>query len=147
MPYYIYAIIIESATISCAVLDNMREDISMAIESIRKRDGRIAPFDPEKISGAIEKAFAATYKPGQKDAADKLSAEVCSILEIEGTKEPDVEHVQDIVERVLMENGYIATAKAYILYRSERSRVREMSTRLMKTYEEITFADAKDSDV
>ena len=119
----------------------------MAIESIRKRDGRIAPFDPEKISGAIEKAFAATYKPGQKDAADKLAAEVCSILEIEGTKEPDVEHVQDIVERVLMENGYIATAKAYILYRSERSRVREMSTRLMKTYEEITFADAKDSDV
>ena len=53
----------------------------------------------------------------------------------------------DIVERVLMDNGYIQTAKAYILYRNERSRVREMNTRLMKTYEDITFSDAVDSDV
>ena len=119
----------------------------MTIENIKKRDGRIVPFDAGKITGAIEKAFIATYKPGQKEAADKLASEVCSILEVEGTVEPDVEHVQDLVERVLMDNGYVTTAKAYILYRSERSRIREMNTRLMQTYEEITFADARDSDV
>ena len=119
----------------------------MTIQSIKKRDGRILPFDKGKISAAIEKAFVATYKPGQKDVADKLASEVCSILEVEGAKEPEVEHVQDLVERVLMDNGYVTTAKAYILYRSERSRIREMNTRLMQTYEEITFADARDSDV
>ena len=46
-----------------------------------------------------------------------------------------------------MDNGYVQTAKAYILYRSERSRAREMNTRLMKIYEDITFSSAKDSDI
>jgi ribonucleoside-triphosphate reductase len=46
-----------------------------------------------------------------------------------------------------MDNGYVSTAKSYILYRADRTKVREMNTRLMHTYEEITFADAKDSDV
>jgi anaerobic ribonucleoside-triphosphate reductase len=119
----------------------------MAIVNIIKRDGRKVPFTEDKIAAAIAKAFAATYKPGSDDIAQRLADEVCSTLEIEGVTEPDVEHIQDIVEKVLMDNGYVATAKAYILYRSERSRIREMNTRLMQTYEEITFADAKDSDV
>ena len=119
----------------------------MAIQHIKKRDGRMLPFDREKISVAIAKAFSATYKPNNGDVADRLTDEVCSILEVEGNVEPDVEHVQDVVERVLMDNGYITTAKAYILYRSERSRIRQMNTRLMQTFEEITFADAQDSDV
>lgn len=70
-----------------------------------------------------------------------------SILEVEGQAQPDVEHIQDLVERVLMDNGYVQTAKSYILYREERSRAREMNTRLMKTYEDITFSKAKDSDI
>ena len=119
----------------------------MAIARIRKRDGRQVDFDKEKIAAAIDKAFNATYKPGNREVAEQLAGEVCSTLEIEGCELPDVEHVQDIVERVLMDNGYVQTAKAYILYRAERSRRREMSTRLMQTYEEITFADARDSDV
>ncbi|HHU21866.1 MAG TPA: anaerobic ribonucleoside triphosphate reductase [Clostridiales bacterium] len=119
----------------------------MTITSIRKRDGRIVPFDESKIAAAITKAFNATYKLGNEEIASQLASEVCSILEVEGAVTPDVEHIQDIVERVLMDNGYVQTAKAYILYRSERSRIREMNTRLMQTYEEITFADAKDSDV
>ena len=77
----------------------------------------------------------------------KLADEVTSIIEVEGVDEPEVEHIQDLVERVLMDNGYVQTAKAYILYRNERSRAREMNTRLMKIYEDITFADAKDSDI
>ncbi|MBQ8025433.1 MAG: anaerobic ribonucleoside triphosphate reductase [Oscillospiraceae bacterium] len=119
----------------------------MAVETIKKRDGRIVPFNKEKITEAIVKAFDATYKPGNEEAARRLTDEVLSILEVEGEQVPDVEHVQDLVEKVLMDNGYVTTAKAYILYRDKRSRRREMNTRLMQTYEEITFSDARDSDV
>ncbi|MDO4750087.1 MAG: anaerobic ribonucleoside triphosphate reductase [Eubacteriales bacterium] len=114
---------------------------------IIKRDGRQVPFDAEKITDAISKAFAATYKPDSRDIAARLTNEVCVVLDKEGVEAPEVEHVQDVVERILMDNGYVQTAKAYILYRAERSKVREMNSRLMQTYEEITFADAKDSDV
>ncbi len=119
----------------------------MSIKEIKKRDGRLAAFSPEKITEAIEKAFSATYRPDSREIADELAREVCSILELEGEKSPDVEHIQDLVERVLMDSGYVKTAKAYILYRADRNKMREMNTRLMQTYEEITFADAKDSDV
>ena len=114
---------------------------------IRKRDGRFVPFHENKIAEAINKAFEATYKPGYDETAARLAHEVASILEVEGGQCPDVEHIQDIVERVLMDNGYVQTAKAYILYRSERNRAREMNTRLMKIYEDITFSSAKDSDI
>ncbi|MEG2138637.1 MAG: anaerobic ribonucleoside-triphosphate reductase, partial [Oscillospiraceae bacterium] len=119
----------------------------MTITEIRKRDGRLVAFNLEKIAEAITKAFAATYKPGRQDTALELAKEVDSILELEGVETPDVEHVQDLVERVLMDNGYIQTAKAYILYRDQRSRSRQMNTRLMKVYEDITFSDAADSDI
>ncbi|MEG1240226.1 MAG: ATP cone domain-containing protein, partial [Oscillospiraceae bacterium] len=119
----------------------------MTITEIRKRDGRLVPFNLDKIAEAITKAFAATYKPGRQDTAMELAKEVDSILELEGAETPDVEHVQDLVERVLMDNGYIQTAKAYILYRDQRSRSRQMNTRLMKVYEDITFSDAADSDI
>jgi len=119
----------------------------MSITSIRKRDGRAVPFDAEKITSAIVKAFDATYRPGNEEIAAQLTNEVLSILEVEGVEIPEVEHVQDLVEKVLMDNGYVTTAKAYILYRNKRSLRREMNTRLMQTYQEITFADAKDSDV
>ncbi len=119
----------------------------MSITAIRKRDGRTVPFDESKITGAIIKAFNATYKPGNEETAEKLANQVMSTLELENVDTPDVEHIQDLVEKVLMDNGYVTTAKAYILYRNKRSQRREMNTRLMQTYEEITFADAKDSDV
>jgi ribonucleoside-triphosphate reductase len=119
----------------------------MAVKEIKKRDGRLVPFDVSKIANAIKKAFDATYRPDSDETAAALAREVQSILELEGIETPDVEHIQDIVEKVLMENGFVTTAKAYILYRDNRSRVRQMKSRLMQTYEEITFADARDSDV
>ncbi|MEG0322070.1 MAG: anaerobic ribonucleoside-triphosphate reductase, partial [Oscillospiraceae bacterium] len=119
----------------------------MTVTEIRKRDGRLVAFNLDKIAEAITKAFAATYKPGRQDTAMELAKEVDSILELEGAETPDVEHVQDLVERVLMDNGYIQTAKAYILYRDQRSRSRQMNSRLMKVYEDITFSDAADSDI
>ncbi len=119
----------------------------MHLTEIQKRDGRTVPFQEEKIAEAINKAFAATYKPGQEETAARLARQVTGILETESVAVPDVEHVQDLVEQVLMDSGYVGTAKAYILYRAERSRAREMNTRLMKIYEDITYSAARDSDI
>ncbi|MDR0838826.1 MAG: anaerobic ribonucleoside triphosphate reductase [Oscillospiraceae bacterium] len=119
----------------------------VAITAIKKRDGRTAEFDLAKISGAIVKAFNATYRTGSEELAAGLAEEVLAVLELEGNVSPEVEHIQDVVEKVLMDNGYVTTAKAYILYRDERNRRRQMNTRLMQTFEEITYADARDSDV
>ncbi len=119
----------------------------MHLTEIRKRDGRTMPFQEEKIAEAINKAFAATYKPGQEATAERLARQVTGILETEGVAIPEVEHVPDLVEQVLMASGYVGTAKAYILYRAERSRAREMNTRLMKIYEDITYSAARDSDI
>ncbi len=119
----------------------------MTLTKIRKRDGRLADFNEAKITRAIVKAFDATYKPGQEENAQRLADQVLALLEEEGGDQPEVEHIQDLVEQVLMDNGYIQTAKAYILYRDQRSRAREMNTRLMKTYEDITFSAARESDL
>ncbi len=120
---------------------------TITIMQIRKRDGRVVPFDLEKIAEAISKSLTATRKTARMDEARRMAAEVLAILEEEGREAPGVEHIQDVVEQVLINNGYVQTAKAYILYRAERSRVREMNTRLMKIYEDITFRDAQESDI
>jgi len=125
----------------------MNTTVTAQIMKIRKRDGRIVDFDLGKIAEARKKAFAATYRPNSDDLAAQLADEVFAKLADEGNAAPTVEHIQDLVENVLMENGYMTTAKAYILYRNERSQARELNTRLMKTFEEITFADARDSDI
>ena len=85
------------------------------VQQIRKRDGRVVPFHENKIADAINKAFAATYKPGYEETAAKLAHEVASVLEVEGKDCPEVEHIQDIVERVLMDNGYVQTQGLYPL--------------------------------
>ena len=117
------------------------------IAGIKKRDGRTVPFDISKIAKAIDKAFCATYKTDKCLEAERLAGKVLDLLESEGDPAPGVEHIQDIVERVLIEHGYVKTAKAYIIYRAERSRSREMNTRLMKIYEDITFSNSSESDI
>jgi len=117
------------------------------ITKIRKRDGREVPFNIEKITNAI---FKATRAAGEEDyaAAMVLAEKVVERLHNDlGKKVPGVEEIQDVVERVLIEEGYAKTAKEYILYRAERTRVREMNTRLMKIYEELTFKESKDNDL
>ena len=118
----------------------------MSSKSIKKRDGRIVAFDQRKISTAILKAFDAAYQPNMAGIAERLAIKVSSILEVEGAELPEVEHVQDLVELVLMEEDYPAAAKAYILYRSERARARALGERLKKIYEGITWSSAKTSD-
>jgi len=117
------------------------------IENIRKRDGRLVPFDKEKIAAAIYKAFEGTGTSADFKTALSIADEVIKALEEKNTELPTVELVQDTVEEVLIKKGYIRIAKAYILYRAERTRSREMDTRLMKTLEEITFSKSKESDM
>lgn len=119
----------------------------MVIEQIRKRDGRIKDFDPDKIKTAINSAFKSTYKTNQEESATKLTEEVVKKLDLENKKIQDVEHVQDVVEDVLIDSGYVQTAKHYVAYRADRSKARELKTGLMKIYEDITFEDAKDNDI
>ena len=117
------------------------------ITGIIKRDGRKVPFDMDKITVAVYKAAQAI---GGKDhaMAEHIASAVCDYIENElGITEPTVEQIQDAVERCLMEEGHAQTAKAFILYRSERTKVREMNTRLMKVYEDLTFKDSSENDL
>ncbi|WP_438447828.1 anaerobic ribonucleoside triphosphate reductase [Gorillibacterium sp. sgz5001074] len=117
------------------------------IECIRKRDGREAPFSLAKIEQALERALEATHE-AEAVRASLLAMQVVATLEREGAgSAPQVEEIQDTVERVLMKEGLVRTAKAYILYREERTKIRERGTRLMKTYESITFQEASESDI
>lgn len=117
------------------------------ITSIKKRDGRVTEYNIEKIARAITKAFEATNNKHDDSYTMMLAKKVEDKLEAAGLSSPSVEQVQDHVESVLIENGHVRTSKAYILYRAERTREREMNMRLMKIYDDITFKDSKDSDI
>ncbi|MBR1899354.1 MAG: anaerobic ribonucleoside triphosphate reductase [Oscillospiraceae bacterium] len=113
---------------------------------ITKRDGRKVPFNPEKIINAIFKAAKAVGGTDYEEAT-RVAEEVCRLCEAKYGDTPTVEQVQDLVEKVLIERGHAQTAKAYILYRYERTRSREMKTNLMSVLNELTFHSAKDSDI
>ena len=116
------------------------------IQQIVKRDGRVVPFELDKITEAIYKAAQALG--GQdRSMAEKLATDVVAYLEQKGNEIPSVEQIQDAVEHTLIENGHARTAKEFILYRSTRTRVREMNTKLMKIYEDLTFREAHENDV
>lgn len=100
----------------------------MSISVIKKRDGRIVPFDMKKISDAIEKSFRADTEQNERQAiADQLAWEVTTLLEQAGNPAPAVERIQDKVEQVLMNHGYHAAAKRFILYRQARTDARNRS--------------------
>ena len=117
------------------------------ITEIIKRDGRKVPFTVDKISQAIMKAFIACRVFCDHENCQLITNSACQYLEhtVKGT--PTVEQVQDAVERALIAAEEATAAKAYILYRAERTRTRELDSRIMRTLEEITFSDSKDSDV
>ncbi|MBE5809035.1 MAG: anaerobic ribonucleoside triphosphate reductase, partial [Clostridiales bacterium] len=118
------------------------------IDLIRKRDGREVPFNEEKITNAVMRAFQASHSAKSRKAGEEVTKQVVHELMVnESIDVPTVEDVQDTVERVLIENGYVRTAKSYILYRAERTRIREMNTRLMRIYDDITNKAAVDSDI
>jgi ribonucleoside-triphosphate reductase len=117
------------------------------ITKIIKRDNREVPFNIEKIADAI---FKAARSQGGTDYEESMNVAV-EVAEIADEKfkgvTPTVEAIQDIVEKTLIEGGHAKTAKAYILYRYERTRSREMKTNLMSAMDELTQNDAKDSNM
>lgn len=117
------------------------------LKSIVKRSGETVAFDASKIRGAIFKANVriATEKFSE-DELDRLTADV--VKELDKLKSiPTVEQIQDIVEEKLIEADYAKTAKAYILYRAEHQKIREMDDELVKIYSALTFVPAEDADL
>ena len=97
-------------------------------KSIKKRDGRTAKFDRKKIEKAIEKAGLET---GEFDAAQavELTDKVLGVLETRNQKRlPSVEDIQDIVEDALIDSKFKKTAKAYIIYRDQHKKMREITS-------------------
>jgi len=118
------------------------------IQSIIKRDGRVMLYDQSKIAAAILRALEVSGDGNAADAA-RVANDVQRDLESQfsAQKSPDIEAIQDAVEKQLMNHGFSAAAKAYILYRANRTRAREANTSLMKTIDEITNIDARISDM
>lgn len=112
---------------------------------IRKRDGRVVDFTKEKITGAIFKA--ARHVGGEDyETAENLTERVISYLIKHSSNEiPDVETIQDAVEKVLIEAGHAKTAKAYILYRSKRTRIREAKSELMDVVKDILLETSREN--
>ncbi|QQO08690.1 anaerobic ribonucleoside triphosphate reductase [Breznakiella homolactica] len=114
---------------------------------ILKRDGREAPFNIEKITNAIYKAGIAAGTMDWEQAMNLSESAAKRLQSAYAGTTPGVEEIQDTVEQIMIENGLSSAAKKFILYRAERTRIREMNTRLMRIFEEITTKDAKDNDL
>ena len=100
--------------------------------SIIKRDGKVVDFDLSKISGAIEKAFVAQKREYNKQIIDMLALNAVSDSEAKAVDgKVDVESIQDSVEATLQRMGYEDVAKAYILYRNQREKIRNMNSALL----------------
>ncbi len=93
------------------------------VEQVAKRDGRMVPFDQEKVISAIFRA-ARSVGGSDKVEAERLSVIVCKKIVETGKRFPTVEEIQDIVEKVLIDAGHAKTAKAFILYRAKRTELR-----------------------
>ena len=121
------------------------------ITKIRKRDGREDHFIPERITRAILAATQVAKEEGTEadySTAEYLTDRVVSLLNREYKDAiPSVEQVQDAVVKVLIETGHAKTSEKYILYRAERTNIRNMKTRLMRSIKEITFSDSNESDL
>ena len=122
------------------------------IETVRKRDGRVIPFNSDRITRAI---FLAASKVAEREnskadyhLAELLTQDVIKLLNLRyANNTPGVEDIQDAVVKVLIEKGHAKTSEEYIVYRTERNRIRNSKSRLMKSIEQITFADADDADI
>ena len=103
-------------------------------EKIKKRNGQLADFNPEKIVIAVEKSFKAIEGDTKTAEAKSVTDQVVRYLELEKNDiAPSVERVQDLVERALMERGFFDVAKGYIIYRYEHSVQREEKKEQLRT--------------
>lgn len=119
------------------------------ITKIKKRDGRIVDFDAEKIRGAVFKALTST-KEGDGRKSKKITQRVVALLNRRFKSEqiPGVEEIQDIVEEVLILEGFTETAKAYILYREQHRLIREAEKSLAEAVDMVDkYLGEKDWEV
>ena len=117
------------------------------VQYIVKRNGEKVSFDAKKIRNAIFKANIriATERMSEADLDNLTETVIDSLKDFEGV--PTVEQIQDVVEEKLIAADYAKTAKAYILYRAEHQRVREMDDELVKIYQDLTFKPSEDADL
>lgn len=116
------------------------------VTKIIKRDGREAAFNIDKVTQAIFRAGQSVGDLSYSRANEIAGNVYARINERMEDCVPTVEQVQDFVEKELIDEGLSEIAKHYILYRAERTRVREMNTKLMKIYEDLTFKSAMEDD-
>lgn len=116
---------------------------SKNMKTIRKRDGRVVPYDISKIEEAASKALQARNQ--DVSCAAGIARTVESRLDF--SRDITVEGIQDVVERVLMDEGYEDVARAYVIYRKKRNQAREKHSPLMNSLKEIAVSDAKESDL
>lgn len=130
----------------CGKRFTSRGKITSKLTKIRKRDGKVVGFDQGRITEAIWKAIQAVGGK-DKDAARELSNEVMRALELDysGVTVPAVEKIQDVVEKTLVKNCRYRTAKAYILYRKQREKLRNTTNVFVNVKETINnYLDNED---
>lgn len=116
------------------------------IKTIKKRTGDIVKFNAQKITDAIKKAnMESIDETFSKEQLSTITNNVIKVLK--NLKTPGVEQIQDAVEKVLIAGNFASTAKAYILYRAEHTKLRQAKADLMDIYDELTFTKAKDADI
>jgi len=116
------------------VRSEKRKEVAVSkVTKVIKRSGKVVDFDPKKIAKAVGKAFEATNE-GSSANADKVSQKVAQLLNKNYKKGyiPEIEEIQDLVERVLMVLDFEETAKAYILYREQHRKIRETEESLVE---------------
>lgn len=116
------------------------------IKTIKKRTGDIVKFNAQKITDAIKKANMESID--ETFSKEQLSTITNNVIKaLKNLKTPGVEQIQDAVEKVLIAGNFASTAKAYILYRAEHTKLRQAKADLMDIYDELTFTKAKDADI
>ena len=129
-------------------MSDINSQIENSITEIRKRNGSISHFNQDKISNAIFKALEATNKP-DKELATELTNGVLNKLAEHGFSAeyaPSVEDIQDLVESTLIDQGHSDIARAYILYRHERRKIRDEKMRILNTKTLDSVAKAFDTN-
>lgn len=116
------------------------------ITTIKKRTGDIVKFNAQKIADAIKKANMESID--ETFSSEQLSEITNNVIKaLKNVKLPCVEQIQDTVEKILIAGNFASTAKAYILYRAEHTKLRQAKADLMSIYNELTFTKAKDADI
>lgn len=114
---------------------------------IIKRDGRKVLFNQDKINNALRLASNAVGINDEEKIEEITYLVISKVNEEYKGKIPTVENIQDVIEKVLISQGEEEIAKEYILYRAERTRIRNSKSRLMKTLYDITYKESKDNDI